>query len=142
MIRKRCILYNGEIHQNEKGECNVKRKPKPCNLEKETKKAERKAKIRETKTRIVYWLDDNKEWLIPLIPVTIGGVVTTAKVVGKHSRLNKEKNLKELYCYDRSLGHYWELRRKLTNAEWLSIETRRKNGERLADILAELKVLK
>lgn len=120
----------------------MKRKLKPCNLEKEMKRAERKAKLRETKTRIVYWLDDNKEWLIPLIPVTIGGAVTTVKVVGKHSKLRKEKNLKELYCYDRSLGHYWELRRRLSNAEWLEIEARRKNGERLADILAELKVLK
>ena len=55
---------------------------------------------------------------------------------------NKEKNLKDLYCYDRSLGHYWKLRRELTNSEWVKIDQRKQNGERLADILDELKALK
>ena len=56
--------------------------------------------------------------------------------------MKKEKDLKDLYCYDRSLGHYWTLRRRLTNAEWVEIDKRKNNGERLADILSELKVLK
>ena len=56
--------------------------------------------------------------------------------------MHKEKDLKDLYCYDRSLGHYWRLRRELTNAEWIEIDKRKNNGERLADILDELKVLK
>lgn len=120
----------------------MKCKAKPYDLEKEMKKAERQAKLREAKQKVVVWLDGNKEWLIPLVPVVIGGVATTVKVVGKHVNLHREKDSKELYCYDRSLGHYWALRRSLTNAEWLEIESRRKNGERLADILAELKVLK
>lgn len=55
---------------------------------------------------------------------------------------NKEEAVKNLYCYDRSLGHYWCLRRELSNKEWLEIDQRKKNGERLSDILAELKVLK
>ena len=50
--------------------------------------------------------------------------------------------MKDLYCYDRSLGHYWRLRRELSNKEWLEIDQRKKNGERLADILDEMKVLK
>jgi len=50
--------------------------------------------------------------------------------------------LKDLYCYDRSLGHYWKLRRELTNSEWVEIDQRKQNGERLADILDELKALK
>ena len=64
------------------------------------------------------------------------------KVVGRHVQQNKEKDLKDLYCYDRSLGHYWKLRRELTNSEWVEIDRRKSNGERLADILEELKVLK
>ena len=56
--------------------------------------------------------------------------------------MDKEKKVKDLYCYDRSLGHYWALRRELTNAEWVLVDKRKANGERLADILDELKVLK
>lgn len=48
---------------------------------------------------------------------------------------------KHLYCYDRSLGHYWKLRRELTNEEWLEIDKRKKNGERLSDILDDMRVL-
>ena len=57
-------------------------------------------------------------------------------------RLKKKTNLKVLYFCDRTLGHYWKLRRELTNSEWVEIDQRKQNGERLADILDELKVLK
>lgn len=112
------------------------------NDEKEQKKAQRRAKVTEQKEKVVNWAYRNQGWLIPLIPAVIGGVFGTIKIVGKHANLHKEKDVKELFCYDRSLGHYWALRRALTNAEWLEIDKRKANGERLADILAELKVLK
>ena len=63
-------------------------------------------------------------------------------MVSKRINLRKQEVLKDLYCYDRSLGHYWRLRRELSNKEWLEIDQRKKNGERLSDILAEMKVLK
>lgn len=88
------------------------------------------------------WVIDNKETIIVLAPVVIGGVTTITKVVGKQMKLHKEKVLKNLYCYDRSLGHYWRLKRELTNKEWVSIDRRKSNGERLADILTEMRVLK
>ena len=88
------------------------------------------------------WVSDNKELVITVMPVVVGCIVTVTKVVGKRINLQKEESLKNLYCYDRSLGHYWRLRRELSNKEWLEIDKRKKNGERLADILAELKVLK
>lgn len=99
---------------------------------------EAKARWEETKD----WCGRNKEALIVLTPVVIGGVSTVVKVVGKRVNLQKAEAVKNLYCYDRSLGHYWALRRELTNKEWLMIDQRKKNGERLSDILAELKVLK
>lgn len=88
------------------------------------------------------WIVKNKEAVITLTPVIIGGVTTVSKVVGKRINLRKQENLKDLYCYDRSLGHYWRLRRELTNKEWLEIDQRKKNGERLSDILEQMKVLK
>lgn len=99
-------------------------------------------KVKAGLRNVGLWIMNNKELVITLAPIAIGGIVTVTKVVGTRINLNKQESIKELYCYDRSLGHYWRLRRELTNKEWLEIDTRKKNGERLADILAELKVLK
>ena len=100
---------------------------------------------RKTVTRaedVIDWAKRNKDAILVLAPVIIGGTATIVKVVGKRMNLHKTEELKNLYCYDRSLGHYWALRRELSNAEWLEIDKRKKCGERLSDILAELKVLK
>lgn len=74
-------------------------------------------------------------------PIVVGGIAAGAKMLSKHAALAKEQDLKDLYCYDRSLGHYWKLRRELTNDEWLEIDKRKKEGERLSDILDDMKVL-
>ena len=88
------------------------------------------------------WIVRNRDTIITLTPIIIGGVTTVTKVVGKRVNLRKAEEVKDLYCYDRSLGHYWRLRRELSNKEWLDIDRRKKNGERLADILSEMNVLK
>ena len=69
-----------------------------------------KAKIRFQKGK--EWAVKNKEALILLAPIYIKGVTTVVKVVGKNVNLRKEESVKNLYCYDRSLGHYWALRRE------------------------------
>ena len=84
---------------------------------------------------------NNRDKVIAGVPIVVGGIATVVKVVGKRSNLNKQEKLKDLYCYDRSLGHYWKLRRELTNKEWLEIDSRKKAGERLSDILSYMKVL-
>ena len=109
---------------------------------KEQKKREFKDKVN---LKIQYgkeWFYRNKDTVITLAPVCVAGLATIAKVVGKQRNLRKEESLKELYCYDRSLGHYWRLKRDLSNMEWLEIDRRKKSGERLSDILAEMRVLK
>ena len=88
------------------------------------------------------WASDNKEVLAVVVPAVIGGAATIAKVAGRHHNLQKQEAVKNLYCYDRSLGHYWSLRRELSNVEWREIDKRKKNGERLSDILKELNVLR
>lgn len=110
---------------------------------------ERESKKREFKEKIDMKIQNGKEWfirhketIIVLAPVVVGCSTTVFKVVGKQINLRKQENLKDLYCYDRSLGHYWKLRRELTNKEWLEIDQRKKDGERLSDILSEMKVLK
>ena len=74
--------------------------------------------------------------------VIVGGAV---KVLPKLliARNNRERErIKQEYCYDRSLGHYWALKRALSTSEWIEINKRRSNGENLGDILEQLNVLK
>ena len=112
----------------------------------ELEKARRKAILREwfedKKQKVCCWAMNNKELLMVAIPGVIGASTAMIKAVGKHENIKKEQEVKDLYCYDRSLGHYWKLRRELTNSEWTQIDKRKANGERMANILEELKVLK
>lgn len=101
-----------------------------------------KDKVREKLQSTRDWIEWHKYEIVTFAPVVIAGVTTVAKVVGRRINLHKQETVKNLYCYDRSLGHYWRLRRPLTNQEWLAIDNRRRHGERMADILASMKVLK
>lgn len=104
-----------------------------------------KDKINHKFEKTRYWIVANKEMILAYTPIVVGGLAVAkdiVKVVGKRVNLRKEETIKELYCYDRSLGHYWRLKRDLSNKEWLDVDRRKKNGERLADILSEMKVLK
>lgn len=110
--------------------------------EKEMKWKEFKENFSSKVRNVKWWIIRNKETIIYLTPIIAGATVTIVKVIGRYANNRKAESIKNLYCYDRSLGHYWALRRELSNKEWLEIDSRKKNGERLADILSELKVLK
>ena len=107
----------------------------------ETKFQRFKRKTVARAEKVIDWAKRNKDTILVLAPAVIGGTATIVKVVGKRVNLHKTEELKNLYCYDRSLGHYWALRRELSNAEWLEIDKRKKEGERLSDILDDMKVL-
>ena len=100
-----------------------------------------KFKVKSKVRNLSDWLKQNPEVLVVLIPVVTKGSIFLVKTISKNVTLNKQKNLKELYCYDRSLGHYWKLRRELSNQEWVEIDRRKRTGEKLSDILESLKVL-
>lgn len=108
------------------------------------KKADRRAWVYEKVTKAKWFVEDHKAQIAAVAaatPVVVGTIMQIARMVSQQDRLKKAKDLKELYCYDRSLGHYWKLRRELTNDEWLAIDACKRSGERLADILKELNVL-
>ena len=88
------------------------------------------------------WIIEHKNEVIVLTPVVVGSLTTIIKVVGRSANLRKQESIKNLYCYDPSLGHYWKLKRRMSNREWLEVDRRKYSGERLADILADMKVLK
>ena len=119
-----------------------KNKVEIIDFKKEEKKRQQKAKIQNKINSVINWISNNKEVVLLVGPSLLACTTAGIKAVSKHVNLHKEQDLKDLYCYDRSLGHYWRLRRELTNAEAVQIDKRKKNGEGLADILDELKVLK
>lgn len=87
------------------------------------------------------WCVENKEITAAAISALIGGTFEIIKIASKADAREEEKELKELYIYDRSMGHYWKLRRKLTNAEYREIERRRQDGESIGEILESMRVL-
>ena len=111
-------------------------------ITKEMRKAERRAKREATRQEIKDWFNDNKQYILIIAPAVAGIAAKGIQVFGKRRNLKLEEKNKDCRCYDTSLGHYWELKRKLSNEEWVQIDRRKNNGERLADILDDLKVLK
>lgn len=88
------------------------------------------------------WCKDHKEAIIVFGPVIMGGIIEIAKISSRRHTVNEEKALKERYVYDRSAGHYFELKRQPKSSEWLQIEQRKMNGETLGAILNDMRLLK
>ena len=77
-----------------------------------------------------------------MVPVLVSGTIELVKIVAKSKNTGEEKRLKENYIYDRSAGHYYELKRQPTASEWMSIDHRKSDGEMLGDILDDMRILK
>lgn len=104
---------------------------------------ERKQKWQQFKQQVGNYCQQNwPKLLAAATPVAIGAGRAIVKGHERRAKVRNELRTKDLRVYDTSLGHYWELRRKLTNREWVVVETRRARGERLATILSEMNVLK
>lgn len=88
------------------------------------------------------WCQRHRETLIVLIPVFVSGSIELIKIAAKNKNTGEERRLKENFIYDRSQGHYYELRRKPTANEWRMIDHRKDSGEFLGDILDGMSLLK
>lgn len=111
-------------------------------VKKDIKKQQLKNSVGEKAKKVLDWTSENKELAVGVVALASSGLSFGGRLIRKHMDKRNIMETKDLYCYDRSLGHYWKLRRELSNNEWLEIDRRKKDGERLADILEELKVLK
>lgn len=101
-----------------------------------------KEKAKRAKRRISDWCYDHKVGLIMTAPVIITGIKQWMYVRARTAVIDHKEKVKEHRIYDRSEGHYWELRREPTNAEWYVIKERRVKGEKLVDILEDLRLLR
>lgn len=98
------------------------------------------AKCKCTDAKI--WCKNHKAEIITLAPVLISGTIELVKIVAKKGTVKEEQHLKDEYIYDRSNGHYYELRRKIKSSEWQMIDHRKREGEMLGDILQDMRLLK
>lgn len=120
----------------------MEKKPEIIDITWEIRRREIKDKIMTTMTELKTFCVEHTELALAIGSGMAGAVGWGIKKFTKSRQIHKEELLKKNFCYDRSLGHYWRLKRELTNNEWVEIDRRKKNGERLADILDSLKVLK
>lgn len=103
---------------------------------------ETKAWFGRTKEKVHVWFGENKEVIRVAIPVLIGGGLELVKVLVKRNNLNKEERLRTNFIYDSRKRHYYELKRKPKTKQWLEIDRRTSEGERLGEILQDMRLLK
>lgn len=114
-------------------------------FKKEQKKRERKEWVDEKLNKSAKWVKENKETLAVVIPAVGIGMKGGAKIIKgvvKHNNLKMEQRLKEKFIYDRSLGKYLELKKPLSNNQMKTILERKENGEKLANVLQNMNLLK
>lgn len=94
------------------------------------------------------WFNNNREFALIVIPavvtvstILLKGGISLVKSAYRTKQANKIQQQKARTMYDHSLHRYWTLNRDLTNGEMLEIARRRKDGEKLAEILRDLKVI-
>lgn len=88
------------------------------------------------------WCRIHQGEIIVFGPMIAGGLIEIIKIGTRKHTVSEEKALKDRYIYDRSGGHYYELRRKPKNSEWIEIEERRNQGQNLGVILRDMRLLK
>ena len=74
-----------------------------------------KERLKEKFNSAMGWCKENKEILIIIVPAAAATITGGAKLIGKIVDSHSEHNHQTLTCYDRSLGHYWQLKRELSN---------------------------
>lgn len=104
----------------------------------------KETKLHEIWRKAGEWVDVHKDEIA--VGAAILGPLSALGVKWHHdwSRARKaeqEQFNKERFVYDRSLGMYLKLRRKLTNNDYIIINQRKAGGEKLSDILASMNLL-
>lgn len=111
------------------------------NFEKEAKKTEFRRKFKKAKNDAINFVKNNKELIVASIPVVITCINGANKIV-KTIDSRMERTRKDNQYYDRTLGMYVDLKRKPKQSEYIKIQERRNNGEKLSDILIDMGLVK
>ena len=118
-------------------------------LIKEAKKNQRKNARKKKIEKAKVWIKNNGAKVIVLTVAAASVIVPLGlSVMDKINRARTNKRLedieraKDLRIYDRSLGYYIDLKRRLSSIELTELNDRKKNGEKLIDILNEMNLIK
>lgn len=109
---------------------------------KEQKHEDRKRKLKEAWDKFVAWVEAHFWFFFALLGMTFSFILSLVKSGSKNDKVEEERKLKENFVYDRSNGHYVELRRKPTGDEWRELDRRRRNGESVSEIADDMRILK
>ena len=123
----------------------LKKKVEVIDADKQLRKEKRKKEFKRKVNNVVYWINENKEFLIIAIPAGVTLVNGSFKLIRSISRnvaLVQEKRIKDLRIYDHSMGKYLELKRPLTQEDMKTVLARRDNGEKLSNVLMDMQLLK
>ena len=108
--------------------------------------ADAKNYICDRKEEIWEWCKENKEVVMIGGTVIIGGAFDLVKSIIKSSEAQKEQSLRDDYIYDRSAGHYYRIKHirsdRKRNRMYYEIDTRKRLGEPLNEILSDMKIMK
>lgn len=99
-----------------------------------------KERAKEKAVQAMQWVKENPE-LAAIGAAGIGAAAKGAKKLLRTYNIHREQCNKERWIYDRSLGMYLKTKRPLRNKDYITINRRRKNGERLSDILQSMRIL-
>lgn len=86
------------------------------------------------------YITNNPEKVAAAIGATIALCNATKHLQVTH-RVNSQNRIKDKTYYDPSTGFRWSLKRKMTNNDRLVITSRKKNGEDVAYILQDLRLI-
>ena len=85
---------------------------------------------------------ENKEAVIAVTSVAVPGIIEIAKMIIKGAEKKEDNDRRKKAMWDPVEGHWWYLRRPLTNNEYLEVEHRVRNGEARGEVLYEMGVLR
>ena len=112
---------------------------------KDLKRMSAKAWMRERIDDVTKFYSENREFVLLVAVPAVKAITDLSKVgiksIAKNQKAKKEYNDREHRIYDPSLHCYWELKRKMTNTEKAMVAVRRRNGEKLSDILFDMRLL-
>lgn len=88
------------------------------------------------------WCSENKQLLIVLVPAGLAAANKALKTVDRMQERRYDYKERYLQVWDPATRQHVKLRRELTPSEQLELSQRNQDGERLTDILHDMKVAK
>ena len=98
-------------------------------------------KTKEVTSNAAKWCVDHPQETLAIATVVATGAYEGFKICNKQYNIHQTQMLKDRYIYDRSNGHYFKMNRVPTTQQWLEIESRKKDGETLGQILLDMRLL-